>query len=154
MRFFTKKRRADGVEIAHYHGEGFSNTAETYSNAEGYVNADSFEVPKVEGNKVNKDNDSTSVFTIDKSYTDHGAKLDISFNITYPFDKYTVFEFPQSCSACPVGFMEGGNCGRNVPFTSIDYKQRPLTCKLKKANYEDIKNIIERNVKFFLYDSK
>ena len=118
MRFFTKKRRADGVEIAHYHGEGFSNTAETYSNAKGYVNADSFEVPKVEGNKVNKDSDSTSVFTIDKSYTDRGAKLDISFSITYPYDKYIVFEFPQSCSACPVGFSSNGECGRNVPFTN------------------------------------
>lgn len=152
MKFFTKKRRADGVEMSHYHGEGFFNTCEskTYCRAEGYATADTFEVPVVEGNKVKNDDDGISVFTIDKSYTDRGATLDISFSITYPYDKYMVFEFPQSCSACPIGFSNNGECGRNIPFTDDDYKQRPATCKLKKASYKDIKNIIEHNVKFFL----
>ena len=74
--------------------------------------------------------------------------------MTYPYDKYTVFEYPQSCSSCPVGFMKGGKCGRNIPFTDVDYKQRPSTCKLKKLDHQEIQRIIDQAIKFYLYDSK
>ena len=149
MKFFTKKRRADGVEIAHYHGEGFCNTSQTYSSSEGFASEDAFQLPKVEVYRAKNDTKGSSVFLIDKSYIHRGAKLDISFSITYPYDELTVFEFPKNCAECPIGFQSHGECGRNVPFTGEDYKQRPATCKLKKANYDDVKRIIKHNVNHY-----
>ena len=71
-------------------------------------------------------------------YNDTGTKLKLAFELEFPYDAYTVFEFPASCSSCPVGFMNAGDCGRNTPFTGEDYKQRPSTCKLKRISPSEI----------------
>jgi hypothetical protein len=154
MKFFSKKRRADGVEIARYHGEGFCNTseAETYSNVKGDFSKASYNAVEVTENKVKETvKTGTSVFTINSNYTDRGPKLDINLSITYPYNEFTVFELPASCSKCPVGFQKGAKCGRNVPFTGEDYKRRAATCKLKKVNFEEIKNIMEVYTKRYFY---
>ena len=48
-----------------------------------------------------------------------------------PLGLYYTHRFPKSCSWCPVGFMNHGKCGRNIPFEAEDYEHRPLTCKLR-----------------------
>ena len=41
-----------------------------------------------------------------------------------------------------------------LKFTDDDYKQRPATCKLKKADIADIVPIIERITKLYFYNFK
>ena len=67
----------------------------------------------------------------------------INISITIPYNQFKTFSLPSSCDKCPAGYCtkeketdEG--CGRNVPWTDIDYKDRPKTCKLSKANILDI----------------
>lgn len=152
MKFFTKKRRADGVEIAHYHGEDVNTTcvAETTSNSEGsYTRANYHSVKVTEGIIDETHQNGGSVLAISKDYTDNGARLNVEFTMTYPYDEFTVFEMPVSCVKCPVGFQKGCNCGRNVPFKEEDYTQRPATCKLKKVDFEEVKQHFETSLKLY-----
>ena len=152
MKFFTKKRRADGVEIAHYHGEDRNTTCitETTSNSEGSFTRANYHSVKVSGDKVEETHQrGASVLAINKDYTHKGARLNIEFTMDYPYDEFMVFEMPVSCLKCPVGFQHDGKCGRNVPFKEEDYIQRPATCKLKKVNFEDIRRHFEISAKLY-----
>ena len=120
MEFYTKKKRTDGAEISHYHGKD-----------------------------ENVISDGGSTLSICKDYTDNGARINIAFTMTYPYDEFTVFEMPVSCSKCPVGFHK--DCGRNIPFNNEDYIKRPVTCKLKKVDLGDIKRVFETNIELCFY---
>lgn len=138
MKFFTKKKRSDGVEIAHYHGKGSCNTSNSHTTTGICEN-----IIEVSGDTVKEiHKKGSSVLTIDKTYTDYGPALGISFNITLPYDEFTVFEMPVSCLKCPVGFQKDVKCGRNVPFKEEDYTRRPETCKLKESNNEELKRLM------------
>lgn len=65
---------------------------------------------------------------IKRKFNDTGEEMTITIQLKY--DDMEVFEFPESCYHCPVGFMNRG-CGREVPLT---YNGRPATCKLKKVS--------------------
>lgn len=62
----------------------------------------------------------------------------ITVEIQFKYSDLKVFEFPESCTKCPVGFMQNSICGRNVPFAEEDYKKRPKTCKLKKIDLKEL----------------
>jgi len=83
-----------------------------------------------------------STLSYKNEYTDKGPKFKLTFEIELPYESYIVLEYPTSCSSCPVGFMNSGECGRNAPFTDEDYKQRPSTCKLKRITPEEIQQMI------------
>jgi len=57
----------------------------------------------------------------------------ITKSYTFPLSDMVIDELPRSCEQCPVGYMScpENPCGRNIPWTDIDYKQRPASCKLK-----------------------
>ena len=61
-------------------------------------------------------------------FNDEGQELTVKIQLRY--EDLEVFELPESCSKCPVGFHQY-DCGRKVPFDSDSYKCRPDTCKLK-----------------------
>lgn len=69
-------------------------------------------------------------------YSKDGAEIFIRCKLDYEHLK--CFEFPESCSGCPVGFSTHNKCGRNVPWKPEDYHKRPDTCKLKKVTMKDI----------------
>jgi hypothetical protein len=124
--------------------------AETTSNSEGSFTRANYHSVKVSGDKVKETHKKgTSVFTINRGYADRGPRLDVTFSITYPYDKFMVFEMPVSCLKCPVGFQKGCDCGRNVPFKEEDYTQRPATCKLKKVDFEEVKQHFETSLKLY-----
>lgn len=64
----------------------------------------------------------------------------ITKSYTFPLSDLVIDELPKSCYQCPVGYMTCPDhpCGRNVPWTDIDYQQRPPTCKLRTL-YEYLK---------------
>ena len=77
---------------------------------------------------------------INKKFNDIGETMTIIIQLKY--DDMEVFEFPESCYHCPVGFM-GHDCGREIPLTP---KGRPSTCKLKKVSIP-MPNLYEREEK-------
>lgn len=64
---------------------------------------------------------------------DDSVRITITKSYTFKLTDFVIDELPRSCQQCPVGYMScpGHPCGRNVPWTDIDYKQRPATCKLR-----------------------
>lgn len=73
-------------------------------------------------------------------FNDEGQELTVKIQLRY--EDLEVFELPESCSKCPVGFQKH-NCGRKVPFDNESYIRRPATCKLKliRTNIELDQNI-------------
>jgi hypothetical protein len=63
-----------------------------------------------------------------KKYNDIGPIMKTETQLRY--EDLQCFEFPKSCTSCPVGF-QSHNCGRNVPYKEEDYYSRPKTCNLK-----------------------
>ncbi len=78
------------------------------------------------------------------TYYKSGAVMDIKIEI--PYSDLKCFKLPKSCGNCPVGYMECG-CGRNVPFTSIDYEKRPESCKLHELSFDELVEILIKYLK-------
>lgn len=65
-----------------------------------------------------------------------GPELTLSIQLKY--EDLEVFEYPESCTKCVIGFSSKADCGRNVPFQQSDWVQRPKTCKLRKVSLLDL----------------
>ena len=58
----------------------------------------------------------------------------ITETYTFKLSEFVTLDIPEHCYKCPSGYSFNNEkipCGRNVPWTDIDAKQRPITCKLK-----------------------
>ena len=77
---------------------------------------------------------------IKREFNNIGEKITITAQLKY--EDLEVYELPESCYQCPVGFMNHG-CGREIPLTP---KGRPSTCKLKKVSIP-MPNLYEREEK-------
>lgn len=79
---------------------------------------------------------------IKREFNNIGEKITITAQLKY--EDLEVYELPESCHQCPVGFMSHG-CGREIPLTPKG-KGRPSTCKLKKVSIP-MPNLYEREEK-------
>ena len=67
----------------------------------------------------------------------------LTIDVDLPYSDFKVFKFPESCTRCPVGFMDCG-CGRNTPLLLDDYETRPETCKLQLIDDTELLQIVKK----------
>ena len=61
-----------------------------------------------------------------------GQKLTIEAQTKYA--ELECFHMPTNCYGCPVGYQDH-NCGRNIPWTTVDAQKRPETCRLTEIDF-------------------